>query len=122
MGVDEAGLDADQGAEEGTVEDIHFAQRGPVVREGIWLGQTDGGVRTGFGETRTEECKHEYRYGGVVYEDGELILGSFVKRRYYHDWFYCTHCLKDTYKRKPGWDDSHAIYYDATPMRDADDG
>ena len=47
----------------------------------------------------TEECKHEYCYGGERYAVSPYSnSGGSGKNVYYSQWFFCKFCLQDTFK------------------------
>lgn len=44
-------------------------------------------------------CLHEYVYGGVKFRIGHKLMGSAARAVFYYDWFYCSKCLEDKFRR-----------------------
>ena len=46
------------------------------------------------------KCNHDYTYGGVRFAYGKYNRpGSGSVSRYYAHYYFCKHCLAETYKR-----------------------
>lgn len=66
------------------------------------------------------EHKHIYVYGGVKYLIGDLLMGSDAHQVEYYDWYYCSGCLIEKYKKlSTGARNSYQpILFNATPMNE----
>lgn len=47
-----------------------------------------------------EDCKHEWKFQGMVYAVGRQLSGSGAHEMVYYDRYYCSKCLDVTDKNK----------------------
>jgi hypothetical protein len=48
----------------------------------------------------TKNCFHEWRFGGLRYQEGGSRPGTSARDRVYTDWFYCTRCTQEQHRNE----------------------